>query len=140
MNPYDVLGVASGADLGEIRKAYRKLARLLHPDLHPGDAEKAARLAIVTQAFTILSDPEKRASIDRPRATGGVPHGRGPRAATEEEIRAWRARAYGQQPTVQMAGKVYVVRPPHDFPAGSVRLVPGAFTMPAVRLFVRKPR
>jgi DnaJ-class molecular chaperone len=63
--PYEVLGVKADASADDIRKAYRKLAKELHPDLNPGKPEAEARFKSVTAAYDILSDAEKRARYDR---------------------------------------------------------------------------
>lgn len=64
-DPYAVLGVPKGAEIKEIKKAYRKLARDLHPDLHPGDPKAEERFKEVAVAYDLLSDPEKKARYDR---------------------------------------------------------------------------
>ena len=64
-DPYAVLGVARGASLDDIRRAYRKLAKELHPDARPGDQESEERFKRVTAAFHFLSDPDKRRKFDR---------------------------------------------------------------------------
>jgi DnaJ-class molecular chaperone len=63
-DPYDVLGVARSASLEDIRKAYRALAKKLHPDLNPGNREAEARFKDVASAYDILSDKEKRQRYD----------------------------------------------------------------------------
>src|SRR5260370_5964540 len=63
--PYEVLGVKPDASAEEIRKAYRKLAKELHPDLNPGKPAAEARFKAVTAAYDILSDAEKRGRYDR---------------------------------------------------------------------------
>ena len=62
---YEVLGVEKGADDAAIKSAYRKLAKQYHPDLHPGDKAAEARFKEVNEAYSILSDAEKRAAYDR---------------------------------------------------------------------------
>jgi molecular chaperone DnaJ len=62
---YDLLGVRRSAGVAELRRAYRKLARLLHPDLNPGDPDAAARYRAVTEAFEVLRDSQRRAAYDR---------------------------------------------------------------------------
>lgn len=63
-SPYDVLGVATTATEDEIRKAFRRLAKTSHPDLHPGDKQAEARFKEFSLANEIISDPEKRKRFD----------------------------------------------------------------------------
>src|SRR5579883_1249310 len=64
-DPYSVLGVAKTASADDIKKAYRKLAKQLHPDLNPGNAEASARFQDVSAAYDLLGDPEKKSRFDR---------------------------------------------------------------------------
>jgi DnaJ-class molecular chaperone len=64
-DPYEVLGVKRDASPKEIQKAYRRLAKKLHPDLNPGNADAEKQFKEVTAAYDLLSDPEKRARFDR---------------------------------------------------------------------------
>jgi DnaJ-class molecular chaperone len=61
---YEILGVSKTASLDEIRNAYRKLARELHPDLNPGQPEKEARFKEISNAYGVLSDERQRARYD----------------------------------------------------------------------------
>ena len=62
---YSVLGVQKTASAGEITKAYRKLAKKLHPDLNPGDTVAEDRFKRISHAYSILKDPEQRGKYDR---------------------------------------------------------------------------
>lgn len=64
-DPYAILGVTKSASADEIRRAYRKLAKELHPDARPDDAKAEERFKEVTQAFKLLSSAETRAKFDR---------------------------------------------------------------------------
>lgn len=61
---YEVLGVARDADAAAIKKAYRKLARELHPDVNPGDSAAEERFKEVSEAYSVLSDEEKKRNYD----------------------------------------------------------------------------
>jgi DnaJ-class molecular chaperone len=63
-NPYEVLGVAPTASSAEIQKAYRKLAKELHPDLNPGDKSAEEKFKEVAGAYDLLGDAEKRKRFD----------------------------------------------------------------------------
>jgi DnaJ-class molecular chaperone len=64
-DPYAVLGVKREATQDEIRAAYRKLAKKLHPDLNPGDKQAEEKFKQVSVAYDLLGDPEKRGRFDR---------------------------------------------------------------------------
>jgi DnaJ-class molecular chaperone len=80
-DPYEILGVAKTASADDIRKAYRKLAKKLHPDLNPGDKRAEDEFKEVSAANDLLSDPEKRrrydaGEIDASGAEKAPPHAR----------------------------------------------------------------
>ncbi len=64
-DPYQVLGVDRTADAAALRRAYRKLAKTLHPDVNPGDKAAEERFKQVAAAYDLLSDAEKRGRYDR---------------------------------------------------------------------------
>ncbi|MGH3447127.1 MAG: DnaJ domain-containing protein, partial [Nocardioidaceae bacterium] len=65
---YEVLGVSKDASSDNIKKAYRKLARANHPDSNPGDTAAEDRFKSVSEAYSVLSDPDKRKEYDEERA------------------------------------------------------------------------
>ncbi len=69
-DPYTILGVARGASETDIKKAYRKLAKELHPDTNKDNPKAADRFAQVTGAYDLLSDKDKRARFDRGEIDG----------------------------------------------------------------------
>lgn len=87
-DPYQILGVKKSDDQAHIKKAYRKLAKDLHPDRNPDDEKVADRFKEVSAAYSILGDKDKKAQFDRgeidaggaqqnPFASGGSPFGSG---------------------------------------------------------------
>ncbi len=62
---YEVLGLAQQANADEIRRAYRQLALKYHPDRNPGDSAAEGKFKEATEAYSVLSDEEKRAAYDR---------------------------------------------------------------------------
>ena len=84
---YRVLGVRSGAAGDEIKAAFRSLAKQLHPDLHPGDADAEQRFRDVARAYETLSDPASRAAYD-----AGLAHRR--------SLRRWR---FGARATTMLS-------------------------------------
>ena len=64
-DPYETLDVERSASPDDIQKAYRRLAKKLHPDLNPGNKEAEERFKEVSAAYGLLSDADKRARYDR---------------------------------------------------------------------------
>jgi molecular chaperone DnaJ len=71
---YAALGLAQNATAGDVKKAYRKLARVHHPDANPGDSSAERRFKEIGEAYAVLSDPEQRQQYDaiRSMARGGA--------------------------------------------------------------------
>lgn len=88
MTHYETLGVEKDASAEQIKKAYRKLARSLHPDKNPGNEQAEAKFKAITEAYSVLSDAKARSEYDeslkprpKPAASGGWTGGRGGTAA-----------------------------------------------------------
>lgn len=62
---YEILGVDKGADAAAIKKAYRALAKKYHPDMNPGDAEAEKKFKEASEAYAVLSDPDKKRQYDQ---------------------------------------------------------------------------
>src|SRR5829696_10382592 len=69
---YAALGVAKDADAAAIKKAYRQLARELHPDKNPGNTQAETRFKDVSEAYDVLSDPKRRGEYDEARRLFGA--------------------------------------------------------------------
>jgi molecular chaperone DnaJ len=76
---YQVLGVPKDASSDDIKKSYRKLARANHPDSNAGDAKAEERFKEISEAYAVLSDPDKRKEYDEARTLFGSGAFRGPR-------------------------------------------------------------
>ena len=68
MDLYIILGLERGATPGDIKRAYKRLARKYHPDINPGDRMAAAQFRQIAEAYETLSDPDRRRRYD----TGGL--------------------------------------------------------------------
>src|ERR1041384_7857927 len=86
-DPYSLLGVSKTASSEEIKKAYRKLAKKLHPDMNPGDKKAEERFKEVSSAFEIIGDPKKRSLWDE---FGEISTKQG---FDEKKAREWQAQA-----------------------------------------------
>ena len=62
---YEVLGIDKNADDAAIKKAYRQLAKKYHPDMNPGDQEAEKKFKEASEAYAVLSDPDKRRQYDQ---------------------------------------------------------------------------
>lgn len=65
MDFYQIMGVARDADAATIKKAYRRLVKECHPDTHPGNKQAEERFKLISEAYSILCDDEKRKLYDQ---------------------------------------------------------------------------
>ncbi len=87
---YEVLGVDKNADEAALKKAYRVLAKKYHPDMNPGDAEAEKKFKEASEAYAVLSDPEKKRQYDQyghAAFEGGAGGGFGGRVYTADFLR-----------------------------------------------------
>jgi len=109
-DPYQVLGVDTGASQRDIARAYRRAVQHAHPDTRPRDPAAAARFQALTAAYDLLRDPGQRAAYDRAHPAGGS-SGQPPRSRWPAPTPRWRGSPI-------WAGPVHV-EPPATAPAAS---------------------
>src|SRR5436190_16727643 len=96
MDLYVALGLGRGASPGEIRRAYRRLARRYHPEVNPGDDEAEALFRRIVEAYETLSHPDKRRAYD----TGVAPEASRP---SPDEVPAFAFEGFDFSASVQGA-------------------------------------
>ncbi len=94
-DPYEILGLPRDADKEAIRKAYRRLAKDSHPDLHPGDPAAEERFKRVGLANALLLDPDQRARYDRGEIDGDGQERPPPRSAYRDYAQGPQGHRYG---------------------------------------------
>jgi curved DNA-binding protein CbpA len=116
-DPYRVLGVSADAPQRDIGRAYRRAVQRVHPDTRPHDRQAAARFQVLTDAYELLRDPDRRAAYDRGHAAR-QPSGQPPTQSGQPvRVPRWR-------------GSPFLLRPPSSqlIWAGPVRVEPPAAT------------
>ena len=88
---YKILGIDKNADENTIKKAYRKLAKKYHPDMNPGDKEAEAKFKEATEAYGVLSDPDKRRQYDQFGHAAFENGGGGAGAAAHGKTVSWKS-------------------------------------------------
>ena len=95
---YEVLGIDRSVSEAELKRAFKKLARTYHPDVNPGDAKAEERFKEISEAYAVISDPEKRRKYDamgHAAFGGGSPWGEGFAPGVEDIFREMFGRARG---------------------------------------------
>ena len=72
---YNILGVDKGADEKEIKKSYRKLSKQYHPDVNPDDKTAEEKFKEIADAYSVLSDPQKKSNYDQFGSADGNTYG-----------------------------------------------------------------
>ena len=119
-DPYQVLGVGTGASQQDIGRAYRRAVQHAHPDTRPRDPAAAARFQALTAAYDLLRDPGRRAAYDRARPVEES-SGQPPRPGRPAPASPWRGSPLLLRPPSGQpiwAGPVHV-EPPPTAPAAS---------------------
>ena len=104
---YKVLGVSKDVSDADLKKTYRKLARKYHPDSNPGDAAAEAKFKEISEAYSVLSDPEERKEYDQIRAMGSGARFTAPGSGAQggfDDVFGGMFGQGGQQYTFQQAG------------------------------------
>jgi curved DNA-binding protein CbpA len=83
-DPYRVLGIGAEATAADIARAYRRLARAMHPDSRPGDPAAAGQFRALAEAYGVLSDPARRAAWDHRHPRQPDPRAAAPRPASPD--------------------------------------------------------
>jgi DnaJ-class molecular chaperone len=112
-DPYSVLGVSKGASAADIKSAYRKLAKKLHPDANKTDPKAASRFSELNAAYEIVGDEDKRKAFDRgeidadgkPRFQGFEGFGAGPRGGAAGQEGAFETFTWGPEGMQRSSGR-----------------------------------
>ena len=112
-DPYNVLGVSKGASAADIKSAYRKLAKKLHPDANKSDPKAASRFSELNAAYEIVGDDDKRKAFDRgeidaegkPRFQGFEGFGAGPRGGPGGQEGAFETFTWGPEGMQRSSGR-----------------------------------
>ena len=114
---YKILGVAKDASDADIKKAYRKLARQHHPDTNAGDAASEKKFKDISEAYSVLSDPDERQQYDAIRAMGGARFAPGGGGGAAGGKPASRTSSAGSSPAAGAATPAATARPAASRPS-----------------------